>query len=209
MQYGDEIQIFGLDWALIHFVENPGMAFGITLTDNYLGKLALSIFRIIAVVLLFVYIRFLLQTKANWSVLASFALIMAGAIGNIIDSAFYGIIFSESYYHGGIAVLLPEEGGYAPLLYGKVVDMLYFPVWNGYFPEWIPLIGGKKYMFFKPVFNIADVAITLGVINILFFQRSFFTGKSHEEEQAATENEKAENSDTQISDPLEINDSNK
>lgn len=209
MQYGDEIQIFGLDWALIHFVENPGMAFGITLTDNYLGKLALSIFRIIAVILLFVYIRFLLQTKANWGVLVSFALIMAGAIGNIIDSAFYGIIFSESYYHGGIAEVFPKDGGYAPFLYGKVVDMLYFPVWNGYFPEWIPLIGGKKYMFFKPVFNIADVAITLGVINILFFQRSFFTGKSHEEEEAATDNEKAESSDTPIGDPLEINDSNK
>lgn len=174
MHYGDEIQIFGLDWALIHFVENPGMAFGLTLGDGAWGKLALSLFRIIAVVLLIYFIRQLLRRDVQGSILASFALILAGALGNIIDSAFYGLLFSESPYHGGLATFLPEGGGYAGFLQGKVVDMFYFPVFRGTWPEWMPLIGGEFYLFFKPVFNVADVSITLGVLNILLFQRAYF-----------------------------------
>lgn len=173
MEYGGEIKILGLDWALLHFVENNGMAFGWDLGGVY-GKLALSLFRIAAVVFLIFFIRQLIREKIRFGVLASFGLILAGALGNIIDSAFYGLIFSPSYYHGGLATLFPPEGGYAGFLHGKVVDMLYFPIWQGYYPEWLPLLGGKEYFFFKPVFNIADVSITVGVLNILLFQRDFF-----------------------------------
>lgn len=191
MEYGDEIQIFGLNWALIHFVENNGMAFGLQLGGDY-GKLVLSLFRIVAVGFLIYYIRFLIKEKANFGLQLSFALILAGAVGNIIDSAFYGLIFSESSYHGGVAQLFPPEGGYGTFLHGKVVDMLYFPMIEGNFPEWFPIWGGNHFMFFKPVFNIADTAISVGVINILLFQRSFF---SHKEQSALATQEAAATSE--------------
>ena len=178
MQYGQEILIFGLDWARIHFVENNGMAFGWQLGGNY-GKLILSLFRIVAVGFLIYYIRYLIKEKANIGLLFSFSLILAGAIGNIIDSAFYGLIFSDSF-HGNIATLFPEEGGYSGFLYGRVVDMLYFPMFEGNFPAWFPLWGGRDFQFFKPVFNIADASISVGVINILLFQRSFFSQPEQE-----------------------------
>ena len=180
MHYGDEIKIFGLDWALIHFVENNGMAFGINLPGTW-GKLMLSLFRITAVAFLIYYLNILLKAKVNFGVLLSFALILAGAIGNILDSAFYGMIFSESKIHGGLAQLFPPEGGYGSFLHGKVVDMLYFPMFRGYFPEWMPFWGGRPYLFFKPVFNIADSSITAGVLNILIFQRAFFSNSTQEE----------------------------
>ena len=183
MNYGDEIKIFGLDWALIHFVENNGMAFGISLGGIY-GKLALSLFRIIAVGFLVYYLRLLIRSNVSAGLLVSFALILAGALGNILDSAFYGLIFSESPYHGGLAELFPQDGGYAGFLHGKVVDMLYFPLFDTYLPEWVPYWGGSHFMFFKPVFNIADLSITLGVINILLFQRSFFSAPAGEETMA-------------------------
>lgn len=182
MEYGEEIKILGLDWALIHFVENNGMAFGISLGEQY-GKLALSVFRIIAVLFLIWYIRMMLRSNASMGLLISFAFILAGATGNIIDSAFYGVIFSSSPYHGGVAEIFPEGGGYASFLYGKVVDMLYFPIVQGRFPEWLPVWGGEHFMFFKPVFNIADMSITIGVINILLFQRSFFQNQQEELDQ--------------------------
>lgn len=164
-------------WARIHFIENPGMAFGIEIWgDN--GKLILSLFRIVAVALLIYFIRTLLKSKASLGLLISFSLILAGAIGNILDSAFYGLIFSASY-HGSIAQFLPEGGGYAGFLHGKVVDMFYFPMYDGFFPDWMPFVGGEDFLFFRPIFNVADVAISVGVISILLFQRSFFSSEAN------------------------------
>ena len=177
-EYGNGFNMFGLDWARIHFVENDGMAFGLSF-GGVAGKYVLSIFRIILVMVLIYIIRGMIQANENKGLLIAFALIIAGAIGNIIDSAFYGMIFSETPYHGGIAELFPEGGGYAPFLQGKVVDMLYFPMYEGVLPDWIPFKGGKSFSFFNPVFNVADTSISLGVITILVFYRSFF--KSEED----------------------------
>ncbi len=190
LAYGEEIPMFGQSWALIHFVENEGMAFGLTLGGEY-GKLALSLFRIVAVCFLFYYLRLLLRSKEiSFGTIASFSLILAGAIGNIIDSAFYGLIFSETPYHGGVATMFPEGGGYASFLHGKVVDMFYFPMFEGFFPAWVPVWGGEHFQFFRPVFNVADTAITVGVLSLLIFFRSFFStqadevlGGNNEEEQ--------------------------
>ena len=191
MEYGQEFQIFGLPWALIHFVENNGMAFGISMGGEY-GKLLLSLFRIVAVGFLLFFIRKLIQEKAGMRMLSGFALILAGAIGNILDSAFYGMIFSESPYYGGLATLFPPEGGYAGFLHGRVVDMLYFPVIKGTWPEWVPYLGGQYFLFFKPVFNVADMAITTGVFQIILFQRQFFQkpdyAEGEVEKEAETEN---------------------
>lgn len=172
MTIGQDIYPFGVNWAIIHFVENNGMAFGLSFGGSY-GKLALSLFRILAVFLLAFYLRWLLRERASTILLVGFGLIMAGALGNIIDSAFYGVFFSESTFHGMPAVFLPESGGYAGFLHGKVVDMLYFPVVQGYFPEWMPFWSGRPFVFFRPVFNIADVAITSGVILILVLHLFF------------------------------------
>ena len=180
MHYAQEIPIMGQDWALIYFVENPGMAFGYTLKGDY-GKLILSLFRVAAILFLFYYLKQLIKAHAGNGVLISFALILAGAIGNVVDSAFYGLIFSASPFHGGeVATLVPFGQGYAPFLHGKVVDMFFFRIWEGIYPEWLPYLGGRPFQFFKPVFNIADVAISVGVINILLFQRSFFQTISDE-----------------------------
>ncbi len=177
MEYGDQISIFGFDWAFIHFVENNGMAFGITLGGK-MGKLFLSLFRIGAVAFLIYYIRKLIQMGASMGLLLCFALILAGAVGNILDSAFYGLIFSESSYHGGLAELFPEEGGYGGFLYGKVVDMFYFPMIDTYLPDWLPVWGGERFQFFKPVFNVADSSISIGIVSLLLFQRQFFKSQT-------------------------------
>ena len=149
---GEGFDILGFSWAKIHFVENEGMAFGMELGGDY-GKLALSLFRLIAVF--------------------------------IIDSVFYGVIFSASTF-GQVAEFMPEGGGYTTLLHGHVVDMFYFPMTQGNYPEWMPFLGGKYFMFFRPVFNIADSAITIGVLSILIFQRSIFVN-SDAEQKPATE----------------------
>lgn len=204
MEYGEEFAILGLEWARIHFVENNGMAFGLSLGGEY-GKLALSLFRILAVAFLVYYLRLLVKSGASLGLMVSFSLILSGALGNILDSAFYGLIFSASHFHGGVAELFPEAGGYAGFLHGKVVDMLYFPLVNSVLPEWVPFWGGERVMFFKPVFNIADTAITLGVINILIFQRSFFQEMSEEgvdkkEETAPMESSETDPTETETND---------
>jgi signal peptidase II len=176
MEYGEEFGILGLNWARIHFVENEGMAFGLSLGGN-LGKLALSVFRLVAVGFLIYIIYSLVKLKETFSVIFSFSLILAGALGNILDSAFYGLMFSPTPYHGGISVLFPTGGGYAPFLFGKVVDMLYFPMIDTTLPTWLPVWGGQHFEFFRPVFNISDASISTGVISLLVFNRRIFKSK--------------------------------
>ena len=170
MILGQEIHVFG-NWFILHFTENDGMAFGINFPGNS-GKIILSLFRIAAIVGIAFFLRHLIVNKAHQGFIFSVALILAGAIGNIIDSAFYGLFFDNSWGH--VAKMFPEEGGNAPFLYGKVVDMLYFPIIRGYWPQWVPVWGGREFIFFRPVFNIADSSITVGVFIILFFQKRFF-----------------------------------
>jgi signal peptidase II len=174
MTLGQEIHVMG-NWFILHFTENEGMAFGITFGGD-MGKLLLSIFRIIAVIVIAIYIYRLRQKSTHPGLIVSFSLIMAGALGNIIDSAFYGLIFSESSYHT-VATMFPPEGGYNSFLHGKVVDMLYFPVIQTTWPSWFPLWGGEELQFFRPVFNIADSSITTGVFMLLLFQKKFFEKK--------------------------------
>ena len=169
---GDEVHVFG-NWFILHFTENPGMAFGYELGFSW-GKLALSSFRIIAIVVLGIYLFTIIKRKASSIFIISLSFIFAGAIGNMIDSAFYGIIFNESSFYEK-AVLFPSEGGYAGFLYGHVVDMLYFPLFRFNWPEFVPWVGGNSFLFFQPVFNVADSAITIGVLLILLFQKKVFS----------------------------------
>ncbi len=170
MQIGDEIHIFG-NRGMIHFIENNGMAFGMEMGGSP-GKLILSIFRIIAIFGIGWFLNSLVIKKANLGLILAVSAILAGAIGNIIDSAFYGMIFSESYSQH--AILFPPGGGYSSFLHGKVVDMFYFPIINTHWPDWSPFRPGESFIFFRPVFNLADSAITCGVISILLFQKRMF-----------------------------------
>jgi signal peptidase II len=173
MMLGDERSVFG-HWFYLHFVENNGMAFGMELGGNF-GKIFLSVFRIVAVVGIGWYLYKLSCKNAPTGLIVSVSMVLAGALGNIIDSAFYGMIFSHSYSQ--IATLFPGGGGYASFLHGRVVDMFYFPLLSGHYPDWFPLLGGQEFIFFRPVFNVADSSITLGILFILIFQRHFFKGE--------------------------------
>ena len=160
------------DRVFVYFVENPGFAFGLNIGGT-LGKIALTLFRLVASVFIGIYIHRLIKRDAPLDVIIGLSAILAGAAGNIIDSAFYGIIFNESTY-GTVAEFLPESGGYAPFLQGHVVDMIYCPVLRGTFPDWFPLWSREPFTFFRPIFNIADSAITIGVFYLLIFQHKFF-----------------------------------
>ena len=174
LYYGEEFNLLGLNWARIHFVENKGMAFGLELGGDY-GKLILSLFRIVVVSAMGYYIYKLVEEKVSYGLLGSISLILAGALGNIIDSVFYGLIFSDSNpWHRNVAQLFPAEGGYGTFLHGKVVDMFYFPMFKGNFPDWFPIWSGEQFLFFRPVFNLADSAITIGVFLIIIFYRHIF-----------------------------------
>ena len=170
MQIGDEIRLFG-NWGMLHFIENNGMAFGMEMGGKP-GKLILSIFRIIAIFGIAWFLYSIISKKSNLGLILAVSAILAGAIGNIIDSAFYGMIFSESFNQP--AILFPPGGGYSSFLHGRVVDMLYFPVINTHWPVWSPFRPGETFIFFRPVFNIADSSITCGVIAILLFQKRMF-----------------------------------
>jgi len=202
--YGESYKIAGQEWAQLHFVENEGMAFGITFGEKCLGvrsdtgckgiilsrksgKILLSVFRIIMVGFLIYLLLDLIRARESIGLIISFSLILAGAIGNIIDSAVYGLIFSNSPVHTKlIAEIFPSSGGYADFLFGKVVDMLYFPLIDTYLPNWIPIWGGDRFEFFRPVFNIADSSISLGVaMIIIFYHRLLFKSpKSETKEQS-------------------------
>ena len=167
--YDSAVPLFG-DWGYLHFIENRGMAFGMEFGGVW-GKLLLTLFRIAAVAGIGWYLLKLVKRNVGLGLLISVALIFSGALGNIIDSTFYGLIFSESTPFQK-AVLFPAEGGYAPLFHGAVVDMFYFPIWEGRLPEWLPVWGGEHTVFFRPVFNVADAAITVGVALFILVQRN-------------------------------------
>jgi signal peptidase II len=162
MYVGQEFKVIG-NWFIIHFTENNGMAFGMEFGGEF-GKLALSLFRIGAVAGIGYGLVHLIKHKYHRGLILNVALIFAGALGNIIDSVIYGKFY-----------------GYAALFHGRVVDMFYFPILEGIFPRWVPIWGGQDYVFFRPVFNVADAAISVGVIAILIFQKSYFKEDVKEE----------------------------
>lgn len=163
MQLHESIEI--TKWFYLYFTENPGMAFGI----EVIGKLFLSVFRIIAVGFIGYYLYGLVKKNYSFRFIACIALIWAGAMGNIIDSIFYGVVFDHSY--GQVATFMPAGGGYETWLHGKVVDMFYFPIVQTVMPEWVPVWGGEEFVFFRPIFNLADSAICVGVFMLLIFYR--------------------------------------
>ena len=184
---GEEVVVFK-NWFILHFIENNGMAFGIEF-GNTIGKYFLSIFRIAAIVALGWYLAKLLKKEAPFGLIVCFSLILAGAAGNLIDSAFYGLIFNES--HGQLAELFPADGGYSSFLLGKVVDMFYFPMIVGHYPSWVPFFGGQELVFFRHIFNVADSAVTTGVFAIFIFYKQYFGEKAPEVQVSqAIENER-------------------
>ena len=173
---GEEV-VVAKNWFIIHFIENNGMAFGFEFGNNA-GKYFLTIFRTAAIFVLGWYLTKLWKKEIPFGLIACFSLILAGAAGNLIDSAFYGLIFNES--HGAVATLFPAGGGYASFLLGKVVDMFYFPLIEGHFPSWFPVWGSQEFIFFRPVFNVADASISVGIIAIFIFYRQYFEEKKPE-----------------------------
>ncbi len=167
--YGESVHILGWTWAQIRFAENEGIAFGLN-WGGITGKYILSIFRIILVAFLIRLLYKLIQRRESKGFIAAFSLIIAGAIGNILDSIYFGLIFSKSEYNQ-IASFLPEEGGYAPILQGKVVDMFYFPMIQSKYPDWFPFKAGEYFEFFNAIFNVADASIFVGVTCLLIFYR--------------------------------------
>jgi len=178
MVIGDEYHVFG-NWFIIHFTENNGMAFGMEFWGRT-GKLFLSLFRIVAISAIGYFLFKLIKENAKTGFVIGISMIMAGAVGNLLDSAFYGLVFSDSLTE--VARFLPNGGGYASFLHGRVVDMLYFPIINTSYPSWLPFVGGKPFIFFSPVFNIADSAITTGVFYLLIFERKHLFGKVEHKE---------------------------
>ncbi|ALJ05824.1 lipoprotein signal peptidase [Pseudalgibacter alginicilyticus] len=176
-QLQDSVEVF--KWFKIYFIENDGMAWGTKISDfatfisDRTAKVALTVFRVFAIFGIGYWLVNAVKNKNSKILVLSIALIFAGALGNIIDSVFYGVLFSDSY--GQVASFLPETGGYDHLLHGKVVDMLYFPLWKGFLPEWLPLWGGEHFIFFNPVFNVADMAISTGFIMLVLFNGKAFS----------------------------------
>ncbi|XZF12588.1 lipoprotein signal peptidase [Chitinophagaceae bacterium MMS25-I14] len=173
--YGEEINVLG-HWFRLHFIENEGMAFGMKFSQADTGKLILTLFRLIAVIFGFGLLKNLVKKGYGRGVIICGALILAGALGNLIDSLFYGLIFTESTFH--VAQVVPWGQGYGRFLHGRVVDMLYFPLIDTHWPSWVPFLGGKELEFFEPVFNFADAAISTGVLVLVFFQKKLLHRKT-------------------------------
>lgn len=177
---GEEIKVF--DWFSILFVENEGMAWGTKIPGQY-GKLLLTLFRLVAIVGIGYWLWDSIRKNASKALVVAISFIFAGAFGNIIDSVFYGMIFTDSY--GRVAEFMPDGGGYAGIFYGKVVDMLYFPLFDGTLPSWIPFWGGDHFTFFDPVFNFADTAISTGVVLLLLFNKKAFPAEEKEKQKTS------------------------
>ena len=175
---GDDVKVLGLDWFRIHFLENKGMAFGMSFGNN-IGKFLLTLVRVVLSVAIFIYMNKLIKKGEKKIIIYSFALIFAGAVGNIIDCLFYGIIFNESTVFAA-ATIFPQQGGYAPFLFGRVVDMFYFPLIDTVWPTWVPFVGGNNFRFFNAIFNFADASITIGVI-LLFISYIVFSTKKEKQ----------------------------
>ncbi|WP_370477128.1 lipoprotein signal peptidase [Tamlana flava] len=175
----ESVDVF--DWFKIYFIENDGMAWGTKISDfisvvsDRTAKVALTLFRIVAIFGIGYWLYDATKKKSSRVLILAIALIFSGALGNIIDSVFYGILFDDSISQ--VATFLPESGGYDSLLHGRVVDMLYFPLFEVDLPKWFPLYGGKRFNFFEPVFNVADVAISTGFIMLIVFNKKAFSKK--------------------------------
>ena len=177
MHIGQEIPLIG-SWCKLHFIENEGFAFGMSL-GGVVGKLLLTVVRLVASGFIVWYIGHIISKGCRTSLVAILSLILTGAIGNLIDSCFYGLIFNESMYN--VAVLFPPEGGYAPLFQGKVVDMFYFPLFEFFWPNWVPFVGGQHFEFFNAIFNVADAAITIGIVWLMIDYFLFASKRSESE----------------------------
>ena len=182
---GDGVVVF--DWFRIVFVENEGMAWGAKIPGQY-GKLILTLFRLLAIVGIGYWLWDSVKKKHSNILIVSIALIFAGALGNIIDSVFYGIIFDNSHHQ--IASFLPDDGGYGTIFHGKVVDMLHFPMWEGFLPKWFPFFGGDYFTFFDPVFNFADMSISTGFGLLIVFNKRAFPKKEEESTIPVSKNNK-------------------
>lgn len=176
------------DWFFIYFTENNGMAFGMEI----IGKLFLTSFRIVAVVLIIGYLIKIIGQGLKTGYIVCISLILAGAIGNIIDCVFYGVLFSEST-HSSIATLVPIGEGYIEWFYGKVVDMFYFPIIDTNWPEWMPFVGGDHFIFFSPIFNFADAAISCGIIALILFYSKYLNGMTKHSDGGTEKKEKDKN----------------
>jgi signal peptidase II len=196
-------------WFQLNFVENPGMAYGLKFGGNW-GKSALTVFRLIAVVFGTWYLGSIIKQQYHKGFIVCAALIYAGALGNLIDSSFYGLIFDKGMipdpsdltgkeYLGYEGLAVFAKHGYSSFLHGNVVDMLYFELLKGHFPTWMPFWGGEEFVFFRPVFNLADAAISTGVITILVFQKRFFKQRKSDETNHTVETKALVNDESQVS----------
>ncbi len=204
-QLNESHQVIGSGFQL-YFVENPGMAYGWKFGGNW-GKMALTIFRMLAVIFGTWYLRKIIREKQHTGFIFCASLVYAGALGNLIDSSFYGLIFDKGMtvdpvlkdYVGYSGLARFSSDGYASFLHGNVVDMLYFPVIKGHYPSWVPVLGGDDFEFFRPIFNIADASITTGVLSILVFQRRFFKQRNPQETHPTVETNALVNDESQVS----------